>query len=99
MDFEINVIDQYKELLQDMEILVCVFIGIAIGAVVNYALQCMWDQNHSQEKREYKIKYNPERDKYEIYYGSKLIKQFMEYDEAMVKLDYYKERSLDVEVV
>jgi hypothetical protein len=82
-----------------MEILVCVIIGIAIGAFVNYALQDMWDQNHSREKREYKIKYNPERDKYEIYYGNKLIKQFMEYDEAMVKLDYYKERSLDVEVV
>lgn len=81
-----------------MEILVCVFIGIAIGAFVNYALQDMWDQNHSQEKREYKIKYNPGLDKYEVYYGSKLIKQFMEYDEALIKIDYYKCKGRDLEI-
>ena len=69
-----------------------------IGMWVGVSLQEMRDFNQSKEEKDYKIKYNPIDDRYEVYYGSKLIKKFMSHDEALVKIDYYKSKGGDLEI-
>ena len=70
----------------------------SFGMWVGVALQEMRDFSQSPEEKDYKIKYNPIDDRYEVYYGSKLIKQFMQHDEALVKIDYYKCKGGDLEI-
>lgn len=80
-----------------MEFLVGLLIFL-IGMWVGASLQEMRDFNQSKEEKDYKIKYNPIDDKYEVYYGSKLIKMFASHDEALVKIDYYKCKGGDLEI-
>lgn len=80
-----------------MEFLIGLLI-FSIGMWVGASLQEMRDFSQSKEENDYKIKYNPIDDRYEVYYGSKLIKQFMQYDEAVVKIDYYKSKGVDLEI-
>lgn len=80
-----------------MEFLVGLLI-FSFGMWVGVSLQEMRDFSQTKEEKVYKIKYNPIDDKYEVYYGSKLIKQFMQHDEALTKIDYYESKGGNLEI-